>query len=536
MTDLPPVDAAQRFGFAGQDVPWLLKHRAQHQPDKLALIWEPKSGVTETWSYRQLDKETDRLAAGLVEQSVQKGDRVLIHAENCPELIFSWYACAKLGAIAVVTNARSVDQDIAYFAEHTQAVVAITQPQFAAVLSTQAISCRKIFVTSTDSGNPPNSTHLPDKCEHFEQLYADPSNAPVREAEPMLPAGIMYTSGTTSRPKAVVHTHANALWAGRVSTASMDYRKDDKFLAFLPLFHVNAMGWGVWGSLGVGATLVLQPKFSASRFWEVIEKHQVTHTSIVQFVLKAIAVQPVPEQHSLRVLAMGVMRPDIADWLKVRSFACWGMTEMVANATGSCENDIYPMNSVGKPVPGYTLAVVNPDTGEYCVEDEVGELWVYATRGITIFLEYFNNEEANKQAFTENGWFKTGDLVRLGTEGNLFFCDRDKDALKVGGENVSAQQVEAVVRAVPGVEDVAVVGKQHEMLDQVAVAFVIASTLSDDQKGELEQSILDHCSEHLADFKRPRAVYVVDGFPRANMDKVAKNKLRVIADEMPPIA
>ena len=168
MTDIDPIDAAQRFAFAGQDVPWLLKQRAQHQPDKLALIWEPKSGATETWTYGQLHEDSDRLAAGLVAQGVNKGDRVLIHAENCPETILVWYACAKLGAIAVVTNTRSVDKDIEYFADHTQSVIAITQPQFAALLSANAKTCRRIFVTSTDSGVAAEQTALPHNCECFE--------------------------------------------------------------------------------------------------------------------------------------------------------------------------------------------------------------------------------------------------------------------------------------------------------------------------------------------------------------------------------
>ncbi|MFK7977534.1 MAG: class I adenylate-forming enzyme family protein [Halioglobus sp.] len=533
--DLDPVNAAQQYGFVGQDIPWLIKHRAQHQPEKSALIWEPKNGATETWTYLELDEETDKLAAGLCAQGVEKGDRVLIHADNCPETILAWYACAKIGAVGVVTNTRSVDNDIAFFADHTQAVIAITQPQYAQRITANAKTCRSVFVTETDSGAAAEPDSIPAQCQSFSVLFGDSSKAPAREPEPLLPAGIMYTSGTTSRPKAVVHTHANALWAGRVNAPSMDYRADDKFLAFLPLFHVNAMGWGVWGSLGVGATLVLQPKFSASQFWSVIEKHQVTHCAIVHFVLKAIAPQPVPEQHSLRVIPTGIMQPDIAAWLNVRSFACWGMTEMVTNATRSCEYQVYPLNSIGKPVPGYTLVVVNPETGAYCEEGEPGELWVYGTRGVNIFLEYYENEEANKKAFTENGWFKTGDIVRLGPEGNLFFCDRDKDALKVGGENVSAQEVETCVRGVPGVEDVAVVGKEHEMLDQVAVAFVIASAVPADQKSTLESDILKRCEESLADFKRPRAVYFVEELPRAGMDKVAKNQLRTIADGMPAI-
>ena len=147
-------------------------------------------------------------------------------------------------------------------------------------------------------------------------------------------------------------------------------------------------------------------------------------------------------------------------------------------------------------------------------------------------LEYFDNDEANEKAFTADGWFKTGDRVVLGAEGNFYYKDRDKDALKVGGENVSAREVEDCVREVGGIGDVAVVGQQHDMLDQVAVAFVIRGPDAPASEEEHAQAILDHCAGKLADFKVPRAVYFRDVFPVATLDKVAKNKLRDLADEL----
>src|SRR5262249_20362564 len=141
----------------------------------------------------------------------------------------------------------------------------------------------------------------------------------------------------------------------------------------------------------------------------------------------------------------------------------------------------------------------------------------------------------NEKSFTADGWFKTGDMVRLGAEGNFFYCDRDKDALKVGGENVSAREVEDACRGVAGVADVAVVARSHEMLDMVAVAFIVKGPgpAADD---EMQAQIIAHCRAKLADFKVPRAVYFVDDFPKATLDKVAKNKLREMAEEMPALA
>jgi crotonobetaine/carnitine-CoA ligase len=149
-----------------------------------------------------------------------------------------------------------------------------------------------------------------------------------------------------------------------------------------------------------------------------------------------------------------------------------------------------------------------------------------------LFYEYYDNPEAMAKCFTEDGWFKTGDVVRLGEGGNYFYCERDSDVLKVGGENVSAREVEDLCRQVPGIADVAVVAQSHEMLSEVPVAFVIRGPGADEDDQALEKAVIEQCAAALADFKVPRAVYVVDEFPRATLDKVAKNRLREQADAL----
>ncbi|MDH5238742.1 MAG: AMP-binding protein, partial [Acidimicrobiia bacterium] len=357
---------------------------------------------------------------------------------------------------------------------------------------------------------------------------------PPREPDPMAPVGIMFTSGTTSRPKAVVHTHANALWAGRVGPTNIAMSGDDVYLIYLPFFHVNAQSWSTWSALGVGGTIVLQPKFSSSRFWEVVVKHSVTHISLIPFVFKAVAGQERPDPNPLKVGVFGLVMPMLETLLGCRVVPAYGMTETVTHAIHADLAEPHPDRSMGKPTPGYQFVVVDPDSGGLCADGQVGELWIHGTRGIQLFLEYFDNPEANAKAFTDDGWFKTGDMVRVADHGNFFYSERDKDVLKVGGENVSAKEVEDTCRAVPGIGDIAVVAKSHDMLDQVAVAFVIKASDGPDDL-ELSAAIMAHCAEVLADFKRPRAVYVVDDFPRATLDKVAKNQLREQADAMPPV-
>ncbi|MET0665393.1 MAG: class I adenylate-forming enzyme family protein, partial [Acidimicrobiales bacterium] len=184
--------------------------------------------------------------------------------------------------------------------------------------------------------------------------------------------------------------------------------------------------------------------------------------------------------------------------------------------------------------PGYEFAVVDKDTGELVPEGKTGELWMRGTRGIQLFLEYYDNPEANAKSFTEDGWFKTGDMVSIGEGGNFFYSERDGDVLKVGGENVSAREVEDAITGLPGVAQVAIVGKKHEWLDQVVVAFVI-TTPEAPEHDELERQVIEHCAGRLAGFKVPRAVYVVDEFPLGTLDKLLKNKLRDLADEQPAI-
>ena len=522
-------DALTRFQMAGQDIPWLLEHWIAHRPDHPLLIWEPKSGQEQRWSYKEFGEEVARVAAGLAARGVKQGDKVLIHADNCPEMIFAWYACARIGAVGVTTNTRSAGPEIQYFAEHTRAVGAITQPQYAQLVADHAKELGWIVVTEDNSGEAPSDAERAHGLDGYDTLRGDPADAPTRPADPMAPAGIMFTSGTTSRPKAVVHTHANALWASRIGPINLDMTSDDVYLIYLPFFHVNAQSWSFWSTLGAGGTIVLQPKFSASRFWEVVLKHDVTHISLIPFVFKAIGSQPVPE-HKLKVGAFGLTMPVLEGWLKLRLLTAWGMTETVIHATRNDYNQPYPDGSMGKPTPGYEFAIVDPDTGRLCDDGSIGELWVRGTRGIQLFLEYYDNEEAMAKAFTEDGWFKTGDMVALGENGNFYYKDRDKDALKVGGENVSAREVEDVCRQAGGIGDIAVVAQKHEMLDVVPVAFVIPGPDAPEDRDAHAEAIIGHCKEQLADFKVPRAVYFVDEFPRATLDKVAKNKLREVAD------
>jgi crotonobetaine/carnitine-CoA ligase len=523
------ANAVAACQMTGQDVGWLLRHWAAKKPDHPFLIWEPRDGRDRAWSYAEFLAEARSLGAGLARRGVGKGDRVMIHADNCPEMVLAWYACALLGAVAVTTNTKSAGPEIEYFAGHARCVAAITQPQYADLVAAHAKHLKWIAVTEDDAGEPAadrspaegGAERIP-----FAALAVAGEALSDRPAEPMLPVGILFTSGTTSRPKAVVHTHANVVWASRVGPDNIALGTGDRYLIYTPFFHVNAQSWATWSALGVGATIVVTPKWSATRFWDVVTKHDVTHFSVMGFTMQAIVGKPIPP-NKLRVGVFGLTMPPLEKLVGFRLTSNWGMTETVTHATRNQLAQDYPPGTMGRPTPGYEFLVVDPETGEISPPGQIGELWVRGRRGIQLFLEYLDNPEANAKAFTPDGWFKTGDLVVLSEDGFFFFKDRDKDALKVGGENVSAKEVEDVCRTVPGIADVAVVGQKHDFLGQQAVAFVIPAP---NAAPELGEQIMKACATRLAGFKCPKAVYLVDEFPRATLEKVAKNKLRELAD------
>ena len=502
----------------GQDIPWLLNHWATVKPDHPVLVWEPREGDGRTWTYAQFLVDVKRLAAGLAARGITKGDKVLIHSDNCPEMVLAWYACTFVGAVGVTTNTRSVAAEVGYFVDKAQCVAAITQPDFADLVREAGPGLQWIVTT-----------------DEIESLYGDENACPVRDPAPMLPAGILFTSGTTSKPKAVVHTHANAIWAGRIGPRNIDLNGDDRYLIYLPFFHVNAQSWTLWSVLGVGATAVLTPKWSTSNFWPVVQKHQITHISLMPFVFSAFQLPETPKEHSIRAGVFGMIMPEVDAWLGLRVYAAYGMTETVTHAITGRPQEGWPRMSMGHPTPGYEMLVVSKDTGEPVAMGETGELWMRGTRGIQLFLEYFDNPEANASSFTDDGWFKTGDMVKVLEGGNVVYTDRDKDLMKVGGENVSAREVEDTCRLVPGIAEVAVVGKAHEWLSMVPVAFVIKGPGAVEDDSAFEKAVIEACAANLADFKVPRAVYVVEEFPRATLEKVAKNVLREMADSYPAV-
>jgi crotonobetaine/carnitine-CoA ligase len=223
--------------------------RAETRRDHPFLIWAPFDAPARTWSYGEFHDRVGALAAGLAARGVKPGEFVLIHLDNCIEAMLAWFACVELGAIAVTTNTRSAAAEIEYFADHCGAVAAITQPAYADLVAANCRNLRWMAVISHDAGAPPAQDRMPARTERFEALFADSADRPRRAADPFAPCSVQYTSGTTSRPKAVLWTHANALWGAKINAAHQDLHAGDVHQTYLPLFHTNALAYSMLASL-----------------------------------------------------------------------------------------------------------------------------------------------------------------------------------------------------------------------------------------------------------------------------------------------
>ncbi|HEX7322590.1 MAG TPA: AMP-binding protein [Mycobacterium sp.] len=520
--------------FTGLDVWKLLANRASTQPDSVFLIWQPFDGEAVHWTFSRFHTEALQIAAGMQARGVSAGERVIIHLENCPEFLLAWFACAAIHAVAVTTNVRSAADEFAFFAENSGAVAAVTQPRYRALVEA---ALGTGFVAVTDSDPNPDGADTPDAPSsgspgsglRFDDLCGDPASLVLPSAEPAAPLAIQYTSGTTSRPKGVLWTHANGLWAARVNAAHENLRRDDCFLTYMPLFHTNAMAYSVLGSLWAGARVVLLPKWSTSRFWEISLRHGCTWLSLIPLSARAVMAADPPAGHRYRCFGGPDTplrhRDDGIDYI-----AWWGMTETISHGFLSDGQPSDFAGIIGRVAPEYEARVV--DGGGRSVDPgATGELLIRGLRGLSMFAGYWNNPAADAEAFDADGWFSTGDLVRWNEDGTFSFVDRLKDMMKVGGENVAASEIERVVLTVPGVREVAAVGRPDEKLDEVPVLFVIPD--GDDE--QVAARVLARCREDLADFKIPRAVHLLRALPRSTINKVNKKILKELLDSGRPL-
>jgi carnitine-CoA ligase len=495
--------------FTGMDVNTALAERAARIGDDTFLIWESGQGEPASWTYREFAAEVDRVAAGFVARGVVAGDAVVLLLENSPAFLFCWFACARVGAVAIDTNTRYVADELRYALDLTGAVGAVTHAHLLDRLADSGATLSWTVTVDEATGTCP-------------ELQTDPSTLPETAVDPGAPMCVQFTSGTTSRPKAVLFTHANALWGGRVGAAHGRYAADDTALVYGPLFHTQALSWLTLSTFWAGGRVVLLPKFTASRFWEISLRHRCTQTNLLGIMMKTLAEQPVPEHH-YRAWQFGLEMPALAEHFGVRLFNAWGMTEVVTQAIVNDPDFPVDDGAIGRAALEYEVRIARADGSDAAI-GEAGDLLIGGVRGLSIFAEYLNDPIATAEAFDERGYFQTGDRVMQLPSGALQFVSRAKDMLKVGGENVAAGEIERVLAGVTGITGAAVVGRPDPVLDEVAVAFVTVRPGTDEDA--VRRDAIEVCTARLADFKVPRDVFVVAELPESLLGKIAKAALR----------
>ena len=498
-----------------------LARHALMQPDETALRF---LGQTTTWG--QLDRRVTALAGALGRRGVAFGHRVLVLMLNRTEFIESVLAVNRLGAIAVPVNFRMTPSEIAFLVGDCQAAVVLTEPVLAAV----AVAVRELDPTLAEVIVAGGTTE--DGLLGYDELLAEEGGAPEPVDIPNdAPALIMYTSGTTGRPKGAVLTHANL--AGQATTnlftVGVDLANDVGFIG-VPLFHIAGIGNTITGLLlGRPTVLYALGSFDPAVLLDVLEAERVTGIFLVpaQWQVVCAAQRARPRDLKLRVLSWGaapasdtLLREMAETFPGTQILAAFGQTEMSPVTCMLLGDDaIRKLGSVGKVIPTVAARVVDEDMNDVPT-GQVGEI-VY--RAPTLMAGYWNNEQATAEAFA-GGWFHSGDLVRQDDEGYVWVVDRKKDMIISGGENVYCAEVENALAAHPLIGEAAVIGRPHATWGEVPVAIVAldAAASSGLTLGELD----DFLTERLARYKHPKALEVVDALPRNPAGKVLKTELR----------
>lgn len=477
------------------------------------------------WTYRQIDEESDCLAAGLHAQGVRAGHHVSLMLPNCIEMAVLWFALAKLGAVAAPVNTSfrgAVLADAVNLVESRLAVVHATlRPQWAEVQGQLATATQVFVVAATDgadaAGCPPYS--LLRSVEPTEHTLPRPEVA--CDALCLL----LYTSGTTGRSKAAMIGHRFVLAQAQLFIQGLELRPDDVLYCPYPMFHLDATVMTIVPALLLRGVAAIGERFSVSRYWDEVRALQATVFDFMGATVTMLWKQPpTPRDRDHRArLGWGVPLPSFAPQFEER-FGCrlvelYGSTEAGGvmymplhgpRRTGSC----------GKVDPAFSSRLADPQGFEVPV-GQPGELLLRPEQPGLLMQGYYGMPEATLAAFKDL-WFHTGDLLRQDDEGYMYFVGRTKDIVRRRGENISAAEVEMGIETHPDVLECAVFGVPSDMTEEEVMACVVlrpGASLA-------TAALADHCSQHMARFMVPRYVRLLPALPKTPTDKVEKFRLQ----------
>jgi fatty-acyl-CoA synthase len=483
-------------------LPQLTGRACRTYPDRPAVVFGD-----EVRTHADLHARSASLASALAADGVTANDRVALLLRNRIEFVEALLACHRLGAVAVPINFRLAPEEIAFILANSEAETLICDAPWTGPV-------RRVL-------------EVGDAYEAA--LAAAPAPDGLADLVEDDPAIMCYTSGTTGRPKGAVLTHGNLVASTLSWIHEMRAHSDDVWLSGQPLFHIGGIN-GLLPFLTLGATVIITPstQFDPDAALALIERHAVTMCIFVPTQWDAICGSTTVGQvdrHRLRVAMWGAS-PALRTTLEsmrdtfpqAEIVSAYGQTEMSGATTLLLGPDATrKMGSVGQPMFGVELRLVDDALGDVPV-GEIGEI-VY--RGPNVMAGYHGAPAATDEAFSGD-WFHSGDLARRDDEGYLWLVDRKKDLIVSGGENIYPAEVERVLLEHPSVSDAAVIGVPHPRWVETPVAVVVAS----DSDAVEEVELIAHCRRHLAAFKKPSAVVVVDALPRNAAGKVLKRQLR----------
>ena len=504
-------------------VPHFLEFHAAERPHEPALLTEFR-GCRQIFSWQELNALADRTAHWILSRGLQPGQTFVIHLSNCLEAVLFWLAAAKSGTVCVPVNPASTPSELAYLFEHSEAAFILTREETReSVVGGLKISGRRPGVVLVESERLFGESALGAQVMRF------PAELPASTLDPLDFFAIMYTSGTTGRPKGVQLTHASYVYGADVFARCTYLGPQDRHLICLPLYHAAAQVHALTPSLIAGASVAVVERFSSRQFFAQALRTQATRAALFGAPLRMLLSYysgKEPPRTGLRLVtfAQSLTEPQLAEWnarMAIPLMQLWGMTETVGLPIMVPQHGPRNNMSMGMPVAGYECKVVDEE-GRDVPDGTPGELVVRAVPGWTTTSGYYKNPEATAELM-RNGWLYSGDRVVRDASGQFFFLSRFKELIKRAGENVSPLEVEAVLCEHPQVHESAVVGVPDAIRDEAIVAFVIPR-----EGDSVDAEMLQHwCHQYLTPVKVPEKFVAVADFPRTSVGKVQRHLLQL---------
>ena len=486
----------------------------------------------EVITYRDLDARSDAFARYLQTKGIGKGDIVAFMMANSPSFFYVLLGAQKIGAIAGPVSCWWQDKELQHLVDDAKPPMLIVDDEFAPIVSKikNTMTSVKTFVV-----NAPSKLSLDFRHESLDAVL-EAHAGKLELGDPPSPEDVataMYTSGTTGKPKGVLHTHRNILSGAdsKVQVAPID--PGDRTLCVLPLFHSGGLNDLAYPSMYRALTIVLRKDFSASEFWECVERYKVNGFYIVPTMWNILLRVPEASAVDTSTLRFGLSGAapippeqlvECEQRFHVPILEAYGSTENTGGITANTF-DARKVGSIGKALPNMEVRIFDEQDNEVA-PGEVGEI---VTRSEAVMKGYHNAPEATAETI-KGGWLYTGDMGYVDDEGFFFIVDRKKELIIRGGVNVYPKELETVIGAHPAVEEVAVIPEAHDKYGQVAKACVVVKQGKSLKEGELRE----YCASELAPYKVPEKFLFIDRLPRNAIGKVLKKELiREIAEEAP---